>query len=112
MTEYCFNVGDVGFDPVYLRYWDTVILMLAQLLQRWSYIKEKPVHTNKQETFTQCRYSVSQSSPRRQPNIVPTLGERLVFAGLCLITAVKKSYVERAVPPLLGGMVSKAVAQH
>ena len=41
----------------------------------------------------------------------PTLGERLVFAGLCHITAVKKCFVERAVPPLLGGTASKAVAQ-
>ena len=39
---------------------------------------------------------------RHRPNIVPALGERLVFAGLCPIIAVKKCYVERAVPPLLG----------
>ena len=32
----------------------------------------------------------------------PTLGERLVFAGLYHITAIKKCYVERAVAPLLG----------
>ena len=34
---------------------------------------------------------------RHWPNIVPALGERLVFAGLYHITAVKKCYVERAV---------------
>ena len=41
-------------------------------------------------------------SLRHWPNIVPMLGERLVFAGLYHITAVEKCYVERAVPPLLG----------
>ena len=36
------------------------------------------------------------------PNIVPALGERLMFAGLYHITAVKKGYVERTFPLLLG----------
>ena len=39
---------------------------------------------------------------RHWPNIVSTLGECLLFAGLYHITAVEKCYVERAVPPLLG----------
>ena len=39
---------------------------------------------------------------RPWPNMIPALGERLVFAGLYHITAVKKCYEERAVPPLLG----------
>ena len=43
---------------------------------------------------------------RHWPNIVPTLGERLVFAGLYHITVVKN---ERS--SFAGGTVSKAVAQ-
>ena len=54
-----------------------------------------------QETFTQCWYNVN-SRLRHWLNIVPILGECLVFAGLYPITAVKKCYVERAVPCLLG----------
>ena len=41
-------------------------------------------------------------SLRHWTNIVPTFGERLEFAGLYHITAIKKWYVERAIPPLLG----------
>ena len=57
MTEHCFNVRHVGFDP------GSIHPMLVQ-----------------------CDPIVSD-------NIVPALGERLVFAGLCHITAVKKCYV-------------------
>ena len=53
MTEHCYIVRDVGFDP------GNIHPMLVQ------------------------------------PNIVPTLRERLVFAGLYHITAVKKCYVEQ-----------------
>ena len=34
MSYYCFNVGDVGFDPVNLRHWLDGKLTLAQRLRR------------------------------------------------------------------------------
>ena len=49
---------------------------------------------NIQPMLVQCEPLVSDTDP--------TLGERLVFAGLYHIAAVKKCYVEPAVPPLLG----------
>ena len=66
MTEHCFNVRVVGFDP-----------------------------GNIHPMLVQCEPIVLDTGP--------TLGERLVFSGLCHITAIKKCYVEQAVPPLLGG---------
>ena len=74
MTEHCFNVRDVGFDP-----------------------------GNIHPMLVHCELIFSDTGP--------TLYQRWVNVS-CLLGCVKKCYVERAVPPLLGGTVSKAVAQH
>ena len=46
--------------------------------------------------------------PRRWPNIVSTMGERLVFAGCVIFLRQEVLYAS----PMLSGTVSKAVAQH